>query len=353
MTAAPAVRRSEAVCFRIDGEWLTDHCRGLVTEGRWRLALSTLMDGLPGISADEVFSVLKGTHKLLGVNEVIIVPEDRAEVLTKYHELIRYQFGGLWLRPGRELWQPYAIVTHLGSEDLPSDVGSRDRERWGRRRILHYADDPANDLSTDLRPPGDFGLAVLWRRVQDPPPWIDGHRDSADALTKFKALGRGLQERGADLDAPSLWSTAARAMGLIAGHSGPGDVLIDGLGLSGKMAEAAHAVMDTSDPITPEPPQLDTALCSESGYILTNGDFYGCKYMQHPRLAANLLHWLYDVQVDDPQIEADRRNWLRIQASVTGGFNIMSPKNRPTAAQKRALVDWCIAHEQPYPQDLA
>jgi hypothetical protein len=355
MISEASARQSEMVCFRIDGEWLTDHCRSLVTEGRWRLAMATLIDGLPGISTDQVFSVLRGSHKLLGVNEVVIVPEDRLDDLAKYQRLVRYQFGGIWRRSGRELWQPYAIVTHLGSEDLPGDVTSRSREKWGRRRILYYADDPKKDIQTDSEPGGDMGLAVLWRKLADPPLWIDGHDDSGAALAEALAIGRRLEERGASFEyTSSFWQSAAITT---EERSDPADRLIENLGLTGKMADAARAIAGDGSNISLEP---DREFSSESGYILPDGRFYGCPYMHHSRLADRLLRDEFKVEAEDPQKEADNRNWLRIQASafigstpVGSGFVILSPKGRPTTRQKRALADWCIAHEQPYPQDLA
>jgi hypothetical protein len=124
--------------------------------------------------------------------------------------------------------------------------------------------------------------------------------------------------------------------------------LAERMGLSGKMAEALETIIGGPEEGEPAP---DPDLTSDSGYITTDGTFYGCKYMQHPALARRLLKYLFGVEVEDPQIEADRRNWFRIQAQVNGGFSLMSPKDRPTRAQEKTLVDWCLRHEVPYPVD--
>jgi hypothetical protein len=131
------------------------------------------------------------------------------------------------------------------------------------------------------------------------------------------------------------------------------DVLTSGLeemGMDG--ARAIDALFGESSIV--DSPLPDRKFLRDAGYILPNGDFYVCKYMEHSELAATLLKHLYSLEVKDPQIEADNRNWLRIQPSALepGKYAIMSPKNRPTQAQERTLVDWCLKWQVPYPADL-
>lgn len=356
------------VHFSIEGEFLTDLVRGMVTEGRWRDGLAILLNGLDGMTTDQALSILRGTHKLTGQDVVDLVPDDRAAIVAAHVDLVAWQHAGAWKRPGRGLWRPYAVVTALGSGDVPEEVSSRQRpELWNRLRILHYADDPGRDDYTE-EPEVLGGLemaAVLWRRIEDPPLWLEGSTSSEAALRDFLGSGQGLHERGAWDDGndgirrPARQEPEADVRPLLnfdriytdlGVEVSAADRIAMTLGLDGKLEEAVQALFGEEDDRPPEP---DREFRSDSGYILPDGTFYGCKYMHHPRLAASLLRHVFRVEVDDPQVEADNRNWLRIQASVSGGHAFLSPKNRPTKRQEITLADWCIARGIPYPKELS
>lgn len=328
--------------FSIDGEWLTEIVRSLVAEGRWRHALATLVDGLHGISTDEALSVLRGEYKLVGVNECALVAED-AEVTAAHVALLAWQYAGLWRKRPGELLQPYAVVTNYGRCDLP-------RSDWPKSenaRALFYADDAQRDTVKILD-----RQAVLWRRVDDPPLWLRGLDTAEQAMADFKARGRHLDERGAHQydrpdELPSIYendpeepdtarvrTTAAR------------------LGLPAAFQPAVDAIFGPEEP--DRRPEPDLALSAESGYILPDGSFYGCAYMKHRDLADRLLRHVFKATFADAQLEADRRNWLRIQKSLTATdpWLILSPKGKPTKRQERTLMDWCAKHGAPYPQEL-
>jgi hypothetical protein len=178
--------------FSIDGEGLTDIVRSLVTEGRWRHALRILSDGLPGISVEECLSILRGDCKLVGVNDLDLVPDDDA---AKHKALLAWQFGHLWHRPDGE-WEPYATVTHFGAGDVSSEIpmysGGLISTKWADARIRYYMDN-ASDISTVE---GIDRKDILWRRVEDPPLWIRGLKTSAEALEVAQAAGHRLEKRG-------------------------------------------------------------------------------------------------------------------------------------------------------------
>lgn len=358
--------QSGTFCFSIDGSYLANTARNFVTEGRWRDGLGLLTRGLEGISTDDAISILRGTHTLTGVNEVDLV-EDGSEEAAEHIALVLWQNAGLWRRPGKGLWAPYASVISLDRRDIPEDRSFRlDPEKFGHQRILFYADDPAKDWETDEREIlGRLGLgAVLWRKVPDPPLWLEGSDTSGAALTEFLQSHR-LEERGPwdegsdgirrpeltagrrDVDPLMDFEQIERDLGV---EVSAADRLALTLGVEGKMAEAVHAIFDPPDDSKPEP---DDQFCGTGGYILPDGRFFSCGYMKHRQLAARILRWYFDgFEAEDPQIEADRRNWLRIQPSVLGHTSFLSPKGRPTKAQERALANWCIAHEMPHPKDL-
>lgn len=52
--------------FSFTGEFYTNHARNLVLDGQWRDAYNFLMEGFDGMGSEHAFSILKGTHALVG-----------------------------------------------------------------------------------------------------------------------------------------------------------------------------------------------------------------------------------------------------------------------------------------------
>jgi phosphohistidine swiveling domain-containing protein len=149
-----------AVCFSVEGEWLTEFSRARVLERRFDHAYRTLKEGLDGISSDQVFEILRGDKKLVGVNDVEFVDDDA----TDHKEALKEMFGGVFqsVSTGRFL-QPYAIVQSWGTDDLDAAAkitadSDSVRKRWGNKEecagcSLYYADDPERDVLKLLKAP--------------------------------------------------------------------------------------------------------------------------------------------------------------------------------------------------------
>ena len=84
--------KAERVGFKIDGEWFTDHARGLVTDGNWRHAFHTIRC-VEGLTVQQIAGILVGDLKLAGTVEIgeeglQLVPEDRLEERDAYVSLV-------------------------------------------------------------------------------------------------------------------------------------------------------------------------------------------------------------------------------------------------------------------------
>ena len=53
------------MCFTVEGEFLTDHFRGLVLEHKWEDAIEGLKNSIIGFTYDHAVSLLKGETKLI------------------------------------------------------------------------------------------------------------------------------------------------------------------------------------------------------------------------------------------------------------------------------------------------
>lgn len=202
-----------AVCFQVEGEWLTGIARARVIEDRFDHGYRILHEGLHGITADQVLSILRGDHKLIGVNDVDMVPDDDQE----WKAQLRYRFAGVWVTSHGRFLRPYAAVTSWGPDDMayaekltPDSDSVYSKKITGGElggRDLFYADDHERDVRKDLRVPNDVFpeaardkarcLSILFREVKGfPMILVDAHHDAQKALDAYLAAGLNLEERG-------------------------------------------------------------------------------------------------------------------------------------------------------------
>ena len=211
-----------AVTFKIDGEWMTNIARARVIEDRFDHGYRILHEGLHGITADQVLSILRGDHKLIGINDVDMVPDDDQE----WKDKLRYRFAGVWVTSQGRFLRPYAVVTSWGPDDMPfADKLTPDSDSVYSKRItggelggrdLFYADDYKRDVRKDLRVPRTMFpeaardkahcLSVLFREVRGfPMVLVNAHHDAQQALDDFFAAGLHLEERGYMQTFPREW----------------------------------------------------------------------------------------------------------------------------------------------------
>jgi len=206
-----------AMCFQVEGEALTEIARMRVIEDRFDHGYRILHEGLVGISADQVLSILRGDSKLVGVNDVDMVPDDDPEWKAR----LLYRFAGVWVTSAGRYLRPYAVVTSWGPDDMrlaseitpDSDSVRRTVNCFSRNgeemagRDLFYADDPKRDARKDLRVPRgmiEFAardragcLSILFREVRGfPTTLMPAHNDAQKALDAYLEAGLRLEERG-------------------------------------------------------------------------------------------------------------------------------------------------------------
>lgn len=149
---------TEYVNFSIEGEFLTDFFRGRCLEGEWTRALNELRENLSYMDPetnervyfpmDMAVSVLSGTHKLVGVNELSLEIDNDSE---EYQTNLMYSFKNLIYVHG-SWFEPMAIINTISKDS---------EDAYDRARI--YCPDYDNGMffndnfialkTTDKRPP--------------------------------------------------------------------------------------------------------------------------------------------------------------------------------------------------------
>jgi phosphohistidine swiveling domain-containing protein len=120
--------------FSISGESLTKHVRELVLEGNWRHAMTTLVDGLEGMTHDLALAVLQGEKRLAGKDEDLHDEAESLEVRAKLQQQYAEVLLANTLCWGGKHYRAYELVTQLGSEVF---YAAQQRfNEYGRRGFL-------------------------------------------------------------------------------------------------------------------------------------------------------------------------------------------------------------------------
>ena len=390
-------RKVERITFHIFGEDFTRICRDLMWEGNWVKALNLIMEGLPGVSWELAIDVLECRKRFEGDNQFTVADEDPEDPDIK-ERLRNYSYTyGPTLEYRQHYFVPYARVTSWAYQDFSGPRYNRfiTKESKTARiggcpvsttfRSLYYANDPHNDVCFGVtkteKDDGGDGVIVLFREVVMPPPWRKPHTDPSEAYAEYvEKFGlppkRGAHENflGApwDLaddekpdeeDIPGSFLSNRRVTRDAADDDGEEEDLPGGSGLMGELAKQTAAmsglpldvVMGTVDAVTgkqdteSEPQALkDTG---PNGYVLRNGKFYACNYHAHAALARRLLKWELvsgDPDIDDPEKHIEQNCGVaRLSTGPVGGPRYQYMK-KPTRAQEKVVVDWCLKYNVPY-----
>jgi hypothetical protein len=354
--------QTATLAFVVEGGWLTEHCRALVREGRWRHALDTL-DALHGMTRDVAEAILKGQSRLVGDSSegISLAPEAEA-VRAETEEHLRWAFGGMYYDSanGRH-YRPQAIVHQYGpaSEDYAEEqvgfkpgrrTSMRDvfAKRFYEKKVMFFADDRERDVVREVnvplvkgtlepRPttPGDENAyrdrrPVIFGYVEDPPPWAERFKNDAQgALDDFLGGGGGLPVRNdrssrdpapvfrwdkptPETEAADRFEDAVESMTRKMDAEADmvlGEYVEDSLGRANRMAAAGIPGYSVGDYINDRAagdreaergaPVPDTAFQYRGGYVTEDGKFYGCPYHAHDQLARRLLIHKYGVPESD------------------------------------------------------
>lgn len=383
---------TQHLTFQVHGPDLVQIARDVFAERTWETALHMLQESLDGLDTDTATAILSGRKTLTGVNDLELVdetPEVRREWEQRLADMLCgfAKFKDHWFRPygytdcftGADVyngeftnrWTP--PPNHHG---VPPAVfgGHANMGQWGAYRSLYHARRPSDDLLTYADIDGRT-TGVLWEQVLSPPFWLWPKRaapigkvhgvswlggpeaaDFQSALEEFLTQRR-LRRMTPPPEKFSTPRTANPESG--ATHrSEPEDITIERLPDKGILSELAQEMISQGcDPdvvagtlaaVTgrqdqTSKPEPSDVRASQSGYILRDGAFYACAYMEHRALARRLFLWAEQQDVEDPEKLAEKRGWIRLQKSATGGINIDCPRH-PTDAQAAALVEFKWRH---------
>jgi len=377
------MNKTTKICFTITGEIVQKTSRELMMEDKWEQALNLIKDSLVGISIEQSISVLNGENQLTGDSNigVNLIPEEPSQELEEYKENLIKHYAGRVKLPKSDLWfVPYAVIRCVMERDIggPSIWKQReillrpdkfndgfrhgivhDRSDWAYQRAMYYANNPMSDRAYSFNRKNESGMyTVLFKVCPSRPFWMKSIKGAEEALNEFLDNGLYLhkipeevfvQDDDGKIIPKSVFDD--HHVNYNKEDSKDNTDLLESLvppelkHISSDIIKGVTGSHDDSSPV-----EVDTSFQMMSGYILRNGDFYGCGYMAHPYLARRILIHVFNENLDsdkgkeiDTEKEADKRGWVRVQRSATKDI-AFHKTNKLAQSQINTLFEFVKKH---------
>ena len=336
-------------CFKISGEFITEHARTLVREDRWEDALHLLMDCVEGTDYQIAVSILSGEQRFTGLNNLSLEDED-PPVREQTQKDLAYHFCGI-VKHCTDYWRPYAYVDNWFEGDLnqhtmtanrynnydgPAPTKLSDRFRtWSRARNNYYMTNAQEDLAT-LAEVNSESVIVLWSKVRVPPPWITIQRDRQPAINEY-LQHRWLEHRGAHQFAERNFTEHKET----------------------NLSEKAEIAQSQFEQEQEAKYQKDYAavvaklsthnLDTRNGWLSPTGKLIPCYYMEHDFFAMVILSEKYELNSQQAITRGDaliQLGWVKLQDQDWPYNNLV------TQQQIDTIWDYSQKHGRKMPEDI-
>lgn len=319
----------ERVYFSISGDFLTSQARDFVLDNDWDRGLSFLMDSLVGITMEQCQSILDGSKKLIGINDLDMVDETEEEK-EKYLKKLDFLFAGI-VKDGNQYFKPYAFVDSWGEDDtrisslkvnkyncyLDSAVPPRlpgDNARfskWSLARNNYYMDNPFNDKTVVVKDDDNQDVVVLWKEVRIPPTWIKVFKGTESYEKAYKSFIKTqfLSHRGAFTDKTISKKTDSVADKFDLELNEVDSVLNkfqQDQDYFEQIIEAYKKALENSNSALHD----INATC---GWMDVKGNIIPCKYSEHTKLAFAICEKRFNIETSTPDDFLIKNGWIKLQ----------------------------------------
>jgi hypothetical protein len=309
--------------FSISGEFITNHARERWSEGAYAKAME-LLECLKGATHEQHLEILFGKKKLIGVNELDLVDDDwdpaseywdypsYHEGMSRgdyYHELKELRDEKAW-KIAYDEW-PYSrqgFVAHTHEHSSWRKVEAL----VGKERANHIFSQVQDDM---IDRPSYFNRPPKKDTISPDTTWTPSSKSAeADPLTM-------------------MYSTAQQNLLMMTIENG-GDI---------SSLPSVDAMMNRGSNVEVV---LDDHMTSASGWLLPNGNYYGCGPMEHIGLAESLLEHIKVEHDGNAERAAETLGWVKI--SKTGFGLYVCCERKPTKKQFNRLWDYSVVHKKDY-----
>lgn len=322
----------ERICFSISGDFLTSQARDFVLDNDWDRGLSFLMDSLVGITMEQCQSILDGSKKLIGINDLDMVDETE-EDKKEYSKKLDFLFTGI-VKDGNQYFKPYAFVDSWGEDDtrisslkankynssidsavppkLPGDYTGRFNE-WSLARNNYYMDDPFNDKTVVVKDDDNKDIVVLWKEVRISPTWIKVFKGPKSYEKAYKSFIKTqfLSHRGALVDKTISKKqktdyTADKFMPEINQVDTVLDKFQKDQDCFEQIIEAYKKMLESSNSTLHD-------INADCGWMDLKGNVIPCKYSEHTKLAFAICEKRFNMETSTPDDFLIKNGWIKLQ----------------------------------------
>lgn len=295
--------------MKIHGSFITDHVRDLWAEREFVRAFSAL-DCMEGLTREQQEGILFGRYKLTGINSFDLEPDtwtppdeylsffDALRQGQSYGELETYREGDAYKKMDEA-----AFLTLCGNRGEDA-TRLNNLKRAARKLVGEVMADQFLDQCI-------AAIGEAERTRVDPKSWLpDGPPRNGRAVSTLEAMAENVRA---------------------------------------KMAAAGIKDVPTADALLNRGSKLVPKLCpnmsSVCGWLLPNGDYFGCGPMEHIGLAGTLLESQLAVEggAVDAETYAESLGW----AKITSAYRAKHTK-KLTRKQETRLWDYAELHGKDY-----
>jgi len=302
--------KSTSVCFSITGEFITEKARDFWAEGLFSKAFDVL-ECLIGSTREQHEAILFGKAKLTGVNEVAYVPDDWTP--PKDYATVKQA-----LQRG-EHYSELLEIKEVNAKDLLQRAAKLDFD-------YDYASNSAE-------------INILRRQAAK----LIG-KQQADELFEQELTDLEENKQAEEEHEAKMWAKKPSTLDMIAHHA---KIRMELAGFDTSVMGDASTILNRGFDVKPK---LCSDMSSCSGWLLPDGKFYGCQYMEHIGLACQLLESKYpDAEskyIGGFEGKAEDLGWAKIAKHMTGTSIIC--KKKLTQKQRNKIFEYSEYHKLNY-----
>lgn len=316
MPSETASKTTRKMHFSIDGEWLTNLVRQVWVEGDMAKAMHILSEGFPEMPETTRMAIIMGKKKLVGTDRMTIEDDDCKESCG------------------------IPIVS------MEEQIAAKERKLQEREEALRIREEwEAGETETMSSP---WGLIKVPRSMCEKGYRVSGMPYYFIKCRKGEEYSEAM-DRFAEMFPEEVEDAKARTQHCMSERRQQDYLRALGMDAANLKASSDAVLRELTRPR--QAPVWDRELHSLNGWITPDGKFYGCGFMGHIGLAA-------DMGTTEGEIE---RSWVKVQDPQDplalipreGGLCFMGVHDRTiTQAQYDTMFAWCQKHGQKLPADL-
>ena len=317
--------------FSITGEFITQTARDLWAEGEYDKSLTFLKTSVPDMGLECQIELIEGRSKLIGVKNVNFVSDDwkMPNDYPKFSDMLNKA------KTGYKYYQKHVETqiiraTEIYNTFLHFKDGNLTNDQWKKLTLEWQLLLP--EAKEGLIPP--FYLSAWLRTTykRQPRPYetisLLGHEsivyknahpsvfDSRDAYDRWCAYYFIYEP-----DRSEIWDNRIKAL--------------DRINSKATSCETKEPELYIAE--------LDPKMDCEFGWLLPNGDYYGCLWLGHIKLASVLMP-----DSENPEYSLEKLGAVKIHMDDYQEFHITSGNKKTTDEQNTKIFEYCIKHNKDY-----